>query len=95
MTTPSSIVDPTLTPENVKIVLEQVNNLDYGFFCVYGSLCVPHNKRGGIMTACNYFVSCGLHPTLMRLAGVLYCHEEERALTVVRRFLHTPSPGKI
>ena len=97
MTTPPSIVDPTLTPENVKIVLEQVNHLNriYGGVYSYSSLCVPYNKRGDIMTASNYFVSCGLHPTLMRLAGVLYHHEEKRALTVVRRFLHTPSPGKI
>ena len=91
MTTPPSIVDPTLTPENVKIVLEQVNNLDG----VYNSLRVPLHKRGDIMTASDYFVSCGLHPTWMRLAGALYYCEEERALTVVRRFLHTPSPGKI
>ena len=94
MTTPPSIVDPTLTPENVRIVLEQVNNLD-GIVGVYHYLCVPYNKRGDIMTASNYFVSCGLHPTWMRLAGVLYFRKEERALTVVRRFLHTPSPGKI
>ena len=94
MTTPPSIVDPTLTPENVRIVLEQVNDLD-SIVRVYSYLCVPDNKTGDIMTASNYFVSCGLHPTWMRLAGVLYCCEEERALTVVRRFLHTPSPGKI
>ena len=96
MTTPPSIVDPTLTPENVRIVLEQVNNLDviYGVYS-YSSLCVPYNKKGDIMTASDYFVSCGFHPTWMRLAVVLYRHEEKRALTVVRRFLHTPSPGKI
>ena len=91
MTTPPSIVDPTLTPENVRIVLEQVD----GIISVYIYLRVPGNKRGDIMTASDYFVSCGLHPTWMRLAGVLYLREEERALTVVRRFLHTPSPGKI
>ena len=98
MTTPPSIVDPTLTPENVKIVLEQVNHLNriYGVYGHnYSSLCVPYDQTGGIMTASDYFVSCGLHPTWMRLAGVLYLHKEERALTVVRRFLHTPSPGKI
>ena len=91
MTTPPSIVDPTLTPENVRIVLEQVNHLDG----VYTYLRVPDNKKDDIMTASNYFISCGLHPTWMRLAGVLYLRKEERALTVVRRFLHTPSPGKI
>ena len=98
MTTPPSIVDPTLTPENVRIVLEQVNHLDriYGVYSYsYNPLCVPDNKRGDIMTASNYLVSCGLRPTWMRLAGVLYYREEERALTVVRRFLHTPSPGEI
>ena len=93
MTTPPSIVDPTLTPENVRIVLEQVNR--FGIFGVYDYLRVPDNKKDDIMTASNYFISCGLHPTWMRLAGVLYHCEEERALTVVRRFLHTPSPGKI
>ena len=94
MTTPPSIVDPTLTPENVRIVLDQVDNLD-AIFAVYYYLCVPVNKRDDVITASNYFVSCGVHPTWIRLAGVLYYHEEERALTVVKRFLHTPSPGKI
>ena len=73
------------------MVLVRVMNLDY--LAVY--LNVPYNKRGDVMTVANYFVSCGFHPTWMRLAGVLYYNEEERALTVVRRFLHTPSPGKI
>ena len=77
------------------IVLEQVNDLNSIVGSVYDYLRVPHNKRGDIMTGSNYFVSCGLHPTWMRLADVLYYCEEERALTVVRRLLHTPSPGKI
>ena len=76
------------------IVLKQLYCMRH-IFDVYASLHVPDNKIDDMWTVLNYFISYGLHPTWIRLAGILYCLDEKRALTVVRRFLHTPSPGKI
>ena len=86
-----SNTDPTITQENVLLVLKEVTNLTN--LCRY--LRVPDNERNrsSINAIAEYFISYCCHPTWMKLASKLFYLNEDKALEVVRtKFMPTPLP---
>lgn len=88
-----SNADPTLTKENVLLVLDEVKNLT--MLCRYLRDPVYKKKISKtIVSVAEYFISYSCHPTWLKLASKLYYLNEETALSVCKRFIPTPSPGE-
>lgn len=83
--------DPTLTPENVVTVLQEVRDVE--LLCLW--VGVPENKAtADYSTIALYGVSNCVNASWAVFVGKLFFLKETSALEVAKRFLCIPPPGE-
>lgn len=78
--------DPSLTPENVTMVMETVDDFDI-YFILKMDVVSLQQFRGGKSMAIDYFIKYSPYASWGYLAGRLYWKEEDAALSAARKFI--------